>query len=132
MYKENLPQSCQRSHESRCQSVTKLYMNDHNEVTRVRTFTVLLSMVRDHPAAVQVWNRTGWSSPDCYPENKGTHQVRGRVGTGPRLHTMVPANLVRIKYLGCDRTMTSSICTFCSVIPSFTSVRQICDWTNIR
>jgi len=87
-------------------------------------------MVPGYPGAVRVWNRTGWSSPGCYPEKRGTHVLRGRVGTGPRFHIMVPATLAPIKHLGSDRIMTWLICRLCSFSRSFTSHCQICDWTN--
>jgi len=67
---------------------------------------VLLATVPGFPAAVQVWNRTGWSSPGCYPDNRGTHWVRGRVRTGPRFHFTVPTTLPPIKCLSSDRIMT--------------------------
>ena len=40
------------------------------------------------------------------PRNRGTHRVRGWVGTGPWFHIMVPATLAPIKYLGSDRVTT--------------------------
>jgi hypothetical protein len=67
---------------------------------------VVLATVPGYPAAVRVWNRTGWSSPGCYPENRGTHRVRGRVGPEPRFHITVPATLAPIKYVSSDRIMT--------------------------
>jgi len=57
---------------------------------------VVLAMVPSYTAAVQVWNRTGCSSLGCYPENRGTHWVRGRVGTGPRFHITVPATWLQL------------------------------------
>jgi hypothetical protein len=96
-----------------------------------RDAALVLATVPGYPAAVWVWNRTGWSSPGCYPENRSTHRVRGRVGTGPRFHITVPATFAPIKYLGSDRMMTWSICRLCNFSPSFTSRCQICDWTNI-
>jgi len=67
---------------------------------------VVLATVPGYPAAVRVWNRTGWSSSGCYPENRGTQRVRGRVGTGPRFHITVPATLPPIKYLSSDHIVT--------------------------
>jgi len=67
---------------------------------------VVLATVPGYPAAVRVWNRTGWSSPGCSPENRGTHRVRGRVGPEPRFHITVPASLAPIKYLSSDHIMT--------------------------
>jgi len=67
---------------------------------------LVLATVPGYPAAVRIWNRTGWSSPGCYQENMGTRRVRGRVGTGPRFHIMVPATLAPIKFLGSDRIKT--------------------------
>jgi len=93
---------------------------------------LVLATVPGCPAAVRVWNRTGWSSSGCYPENRGTQQVRGRVGPGPRFHITVPATLPPIKYLSSDRIVTWSVRKLCSSSPSFTSRCQICDWANIR
>jgi len=67
---------------------------------------LVLATVPGYPAAVRVWNRTRWSSPGCYPENRGTCRVRGRVRTGPRFHFKVPTTLAPIKYLSSDRIMT--------------------------
>jgi len=67
---------------------------------------IVLAMVPDYPAAVRVWNRTGWSSSGCYPENRGTQRVQGRVGTGQRFHITVPATLRAIKCLSSDRIVT--------------------------
>jgi len=67
---------------------------------------VVLATVPGYPAAVRVWNRTGWTSPGCYPENRGTCRVRGRVRTGPRFHFTVPTTLAPIKFLSSDRIMT--------------------------
>jgi hypothetical protein len=36
-----------------------------------------------------------------------------------------------IKYLSSDRIMTWCICILCRLSRSFTSISQICDWTNI-
>jgi len=92
----------------------------------------VLATVPGYPAAVRVWNRTGWSSPGCYTENRGTHWVRGRVGTGPWFHITVPSTFAPFKYLSCDRIVTRSVCRLCSTSLSFTSHCQICDWSNIR
>ena len=86
-------------------------INIHSENCRCylrlsRCPRVVLATVPGYPAAVRVWNRTGWSSPGCSPENRGTHQVGGRVGTGPQFHITVPATLAPIKYLGSDRIIT--------------------------
>jgi hypothetical protein len=67
---------------------------------------LVLAMVADYPAEDRVRNWTGWSSPGCYPENRGTHRVRGGVGTRPLFHITVPATVGPIKYLGSDRIMT--------------------------
>jgi len=72
----------------------------------VKDHGVVLATVPGYPAAVRVWNRTRWSSPGCYPENRGTQRVRGRVGPEPRFHITVPATLAPIKYLSSDRIMT--------------------------
>jgi len=93
---------------------------------------IVLATVPGSPAVVRRLNRTRWSSPGCYPENRGTHRVRGWVGTGPWFHIMVPATLAPIKYLGSDRVTTWSICRSWSFSPSFTSRCQICDWTKIH
>ena len=92
----------------------------------------MLATVPGYPAAVRVWNRTGWSSPGCYPENRGTHRVRGRVGTGPRFHSTVPTTLAPIKYLSSDRIATWSIREMCRLMPYFISRSQICDRINIH
>jgi hypothetical protein len=96
------------------------------------TMRVELATVLGYPAPVRVWNRTGWSSAGCYPENRGTHQVRERVGTTLRFYITVPATLAPIKYLGSGDIMTRSICRLCSFSPSFTSRCQICDWFNVH
>jgi len=67
---------------------------------------LVLAMVPGYPAAVRVWNRTGWSRSGCYAENRGTQRVWGRVGTGPQFHITVPAILPPIKYLSSDRIVT--------------------------
>jgi len=107
--------------------------------TNYRHFLVLtlkcilvLPTVPGYPAAVRVWNRTGWSSPGCYPENRGTHRVRGRVRTRPRFHFTVPPTLAPIKYLSSDRIMTWSVRKLCSISRSFISRFQICDPIDIR
>ena len=68
--------------------------------------TLVLATVPGYQAAVQVWNRTGWSSCGSYPEDRGTHRVWGRVGTGTRYHFTVPTTLTPIKYLNSDRIAT--------------------------
>jgi hypothetical protein len=88
---------------------------------------IVLATVPGYPAAVRVWNRTGCSSPGCYPENRGTHRVRGRVGTGPRFHFTVLTTLAPIKYLSSDRIVTWSIREMCRLMPYFISRSQICD-----
>jgi len=93
---------------------------------------VVVATVPGHQAAVRVWNRTGRSSLGCYPENRGTQRVRGRVGTGPQFHITVPATLPPIRYLSSDRIVTGSVRKSCIFSPSFTSRCQICDWANIR
>jgi hypothetical protein len=92
---------------------------------------VVLATVPGYRAAVRVWKRTGWSSPGCYPENRGTRWVRGWVGTRPRFHITVPSSLAPIKYLSSDRIVTWSVCRLCIISPSFTSRCQICDWSSI-
>jgi hypothetical protein len=67
---------------------------------------VVLAMVPGYPAMVQNVNWTGWSSPGCYLEPRGTYHVLGGVGTGPRFHITVPAALPPVKYLGSDHIMT--------------------------
>ena len=106
-----------------------------DEVGLGKTFTsvaVVLAMVPGYPAAVRVWNRTGWYISGCYPENRGTHRVRSRVRTGPWFHFTVPTPLARIQYLSSDRIMTSSVCKLCSISRAFNSRFQICDPTDIR
>ena len=93
---------------------------------------IVLATVPGYPAAVRVWNRTGWSSSRCYPEYRGTQRVRGRVVTGPRFHITVPASLPPIKYLSSDCIVTWSVHRLCSFSPSFPSRSQICDLTSIR
>jgi len=92
----------------------------------------VLTTVPGYPATVRVWNRTGWSSLGCYPENRGTHLVRGRVRTGSRFHFTVPTTLAPIKYLSFDRIMTWSIRKLFSFSRSFTSCIQICNPIDIR
>jgi len=104
----------------------------HPHFRRYQCFPVVLATVPGYPAAVRVWNRTGWSSPGCYPENRSTHRVRGRVRTGPRFHFTVHPALAPIKYLSSDRIMTSSVRKLCSIGRSFISCFQICDPTDIR
>jgi len=93
---------------------------------------VVLATVPGYPAGVRVWNRTGWSSPGCYLENRGTHRVWGRVRTGLRFHFTVPPTLAPIKYLSSDRIMTWSVRKLCSISRSFISRFQICNPTDIR
>jgi len=92
----------------------------------------VLAMVPGYPAACRVWNRTGWFSPSCYPETKGTHRDRGCFRTGPRFHFTVPTALALIKYLSFDCIMTWSIPKLFSCSRSFTSCIQICNPTDIR
>jgi len=92
----------------------------------------VLATVLGYPAAVRVWNRTGWSSPGCYPENSGIHRVRRWVGTGPRFHFRVPPTLAPIKYFSSDRIATWSIREMCRLMPYFISYSQICDRINIH
>jgi hypothetical protein len=92
----------------------------------------VLATVPGYPAAVRVWNWTGWSSSGCYPENRGTHRVRGRVGTGPRFHFTVTSTLAPIKYLSSDHIATWSIRDLCRLMPYFISLSQMDDWINIR
>ena len=93
---------------------------------------LVLATVPGYPDAVRVWNRTGWSSLGCYPENRGTHRVRGWVRTGPRFHFTVPTTLAPIKYLSSNRIMTWSIRKWFSCSRSITSCIQICNLTDIR
>ena len=93
---------------------------------------LVLATVPGYPAVVRVWNRTGWSSLGCYPEDRGTNQVRGRVRTGPQFHFTVSTTLATIKYLSFDRIMTWSIRILFSFRRSFTSCIQICNPTDIR
>ena len=83
----------------------------------IRYAYLLLAMVPGYPAAVRVWNRTGWSSPGCYPENMGTHRVRGWIWTGPRFHCMVPTTFAAIKYFNSHRIATWSIYEMCRSMP---------------
>jgi hypothetical protein len=93
---------------------------------------IVLATVPGYPAAVRDWNQTGWSSPGCYSENRGTHRVRGRIGTRPRFHITVPSTLTPIKWLSSDCIVTWSVRRLCSICPSFTSRCQIWDWSIIR
>jgi len=97
-----------------------------------RRWWLVLATVLGYPAAVRVWNRTGCSSPGCYPENRGTHRVRGRVGTGPRFHFTVLTTLAAIKYLSSDRIVTWSIREMCRLMTYFISHSQICDRISIH
>jgi hypothetical protein len=63
----------------------------------------VLATVPGYPTAVRVWNLTGFSRPGCYPDMRGTHGVRGRVGTGTWFHFTVLTTLTPIKYLSSDR-----------------------------
>ena len=93
---------------------------------------LLLPTVPGYSAAVRVWNQSGLSSPGCYPETRGTHQVWGRVRIGPRFHFTVPTTLAPINYLSFDRIMTWSIRKLFSFNRSCTSCIQICNPTDIR
>jgi hypothetical protein len=101
-------------------------------LTRSGLLPVVLTTVPGYPAAVRVWNRTGWSSHGCDTDNSGTHRVRGQVRTRLRLHFTVPTTLAPIKYLSSDRIMKWSVRKLCSISRSFTSRIQICDSTDIR
>jgi len=92
----------------------------------------VLATVPGFPAAVRVWNWTGWSTRCCYPEHRGTHRVRGRFGTGPRFHFTVPTTCPPIKYFNSDRIATWLICEMCRLMPCFISHSQICDQINIH
>jgi hypothetical protein len=92
---------------------------------------VVLATVLGYPAVVRVWNRTRWLSPGCYPESRGTHQLQGRIGTGPRFHFMVPTTFAAIKYVNSDHIATWSICVMCRFMPYFISHSQICDQIDI-
>ena len=81
-------------------------MTNVTNLKLVNWLDVVLATVPGYPAAVRVWNRTGRSSPGGYAENRGTHQVRGQVRTGPRFHFTVPTTLAPIKYLSSDGIMT--------------------------
>jgi hypothetical protein len=91
----------------------------------------VLASVPDYLAAVQDWNRNRWSSPDCYPDNRGTHHVRGQVPTGLRFYSRVSSTLAPIKYLSFDRIMVWSICKLFSFSRSFTFGIQICNTTEV-
>jgi hypothetical protein len=67
---------------------------------------LVLAVVLGYPAAFRVWNWTGWSSAGCYLENRGTHQVRGPVGSGLQFPITVSSTLAPIKYLSSDRIVT--------------------------
>ena len=97
-----------------------------------RSVSLVLATVPGYPAAVLVSIQTGWSSPGCNPENRGTHRVRGQVWTGPRFHFTVPTTLAPIKYLSFDCIMTWSIRKLFSFSRSSTSSIQICSPTDIR
>jgi len=81
-----------------------MYMNGLNQLPF--RLHIVLATVPSYPAAVRVWNRTRWSSPGCYPEDRGTHRVREQVGTGPRFYITVPAALAPIMYLGSEHITT--------------------------
>jgi hypothetical protein len=93
---------------------------------------IVLATVPGYPAPVRGWNWTGWYSSGCYPENRGTHQVRGQVGTGPRFHCTVRTILTPIRYLNSDCIATWSSCEICRLMPYFLSRSQICDRNNIH
>jgi hypothetical protein len=67
---------------------------------------LVVATVPGYPAAVRVWNQTGPSSLGCYPEDWGTHQVRGQVGTGLRHDITVHTSLAPTRYLSSDRIAT--------------------------
>jgi len=81
------------SHHLREQKIHKIHA-----AIKVQLY-IVLATVPVYLAAVLARNQTRWSSPGCYPENRGTHRLRGRVGTGPRFHFTVPTPLAPIKYL---------------------------------
>ena len=67
---------------------------------------VVLATITGYPAGVRVQNQTGWFSPGCYPENRGTYRVRGWVRTGPLSHLTVAISLLVGKYLNSDHIAT--------------------------
>jgi hypothetical protein len=93
---------------------------------------LVLATVPGYPAVVRVWNRTELSSSGCYPENRSTHRVRGRIGTEPQFQFTVPTTLAPIQYLSSDCIATWSICEMCRLMPYFISRSQICDRINIH
>jgi len=90
--------------------------------------------MRDCLGAGSVSNGSGLPGcgPGCYPENRGTHRVQGRVRTRPRFHFTVPTTLAPIKYSSFDCIMTWSIRKLFNFSRSFTSCIQICNPTDIR
>jgi len=66
---------------------------------------LVLATVQGYPAAVRVWNRTGLSSPGCYPGYSGTYRVRGQVRTGPRFPFTVPTTFGPMNYLSSHHIM---------------------------
>ena len=71
-----------------------------------QTPQLVLAMIRGYPAADWVWDRTGLSGPGCYPEYRGTHQVRGRVRTGQWFRFTIPTTLAPIMNLSFHRIVT--------------------------
>ena len=92
----------------------------------------MLAIVAGYPAAVRVWNQTGWASPCCYPEKRGTHRVWGQVGTRPPFHFTIPTTLPPINYLNSDYIATWSIHEMCRLMLYFISHSQICDRLNVH
>ena len=109
------------SYHNRYMMWEKLMSTAGAEVSNWPHSEIVLATVPGNRAAVRVWKRTGWCSPGCYPENRGTHRVRARVWTGLRFHFTVPTTSALIKYLSSDHIMTWSVRKLCSISRSFTS-----------
>jgi hypothetical protein len=107
---------------SHCQGIFNLFL----------ATAVVLATVSGNLAAVLIWNRTGRSSPGCYPDNMGTHQVRGLVRTGSLLHFTVPTTLAAIQYLNSHNLGTWCIHEMCRLMPYFISHSPICNRINIH
>jgi hypothetical protein len=115
-----------------------------NEVLSVGKWRMYIHTSGWHTLFLNVWislnvtssvsNSSGLPGcgPDCYPENRGTWRVRGRVGTGLLLHFTVPTTFAPFKYLNSDCIATWSIRGMCRLMPYFISHSQNCDRTSIH
>jgi len=110
----------------------KCYIIRFDTAERKRQCRIILAMVSDDTAVVQVLNWIRRSDPVCSPETRGAEQVRRRVRSSTRFQFMVPTTYVTLQYLSSDHIATWSISVMFRLMIYFIFHSQICDPINFH